>query len=199
MYQPNHFRVEDLERAKSLIEAHPFATLISPDCVSHIPLIIDETKDVLTLQGHVARKNPHWQSLERDGRVLALFHGPHAYITPRWYAEHDVPTWNYAVVHATCSVRLINTRAPLTALVAKLAAHFERGAAEPWAFSLPEDLRGDALAQAIVGFELKVEMLGAKFKLSQNRSQIDQAGVKRGLAQRTDDDSRGVLRLMGDL
>jgi transcriptional regulator len=151
----------------------------------------------IKLLGHLARRNPQWVHFRGNQSVLAIFNGPHSYITPSWYVSgRDVPTWNYAVVHASGPVKLIEDFDGLTDILKKMTARFESGPRR-WEFELPDDLTdASALTSAIVGFELLAEKIDAKFKLSQNRSKEDQQGVVEGLSERTDEMSRMVRSLM---
>ena len=120
MYIPKSFQVTDPEVLAAFIRAHSFATLVSAvdgtPFATHLPLLLDQG----TLLGHVARANPHWQAFDGQREALAIFHGPHAYISPTWYATGPaVPTWNYAAVHVYGAPRLIEGEA-LAALVDRL-------------------------------------------------------------------------------
>lgn len=181
IYIPSHFDERDVREMHRLMERAPFATLLSrldDDIqVTHLPLLVDSTAipyGVLT--GHMARANPHWQYL-REGRHLAIFHGPHRYISPTWYTVHpSVPTWNYAVVHASGTCRLIEDETSLLRLTAELTQRFEKENATDW--RLPEDPAYlSKMASHIVGFELTVTELKGKFKLSQNRLPKDRHSV----------------------
>jgi transcriptional regulator len=173
LYVPPHFRVEERAALVEFMRAHAFATLVSSAGddlhVSHVPLLVDMDGDAIRLRGHVARANAQWESLEGARKVLAIFHGPHAYVSPTWYATHpSVPTWNYAVVHAHAKARLTD-EAELHEIVMELAAKYEAGNTPPWKMSeLPAPYASSMLAM-IVGFELEVERVEGKFKLSQNR------------------------------
>ena len=173
LYVPPHFRIEDRERLADFMRAHAFATLVSSSDaglhVSHVPLLVDLDGETMRLRGHVARASPHWQALEAARDVAAIFHGPHAYVSPTWYATHpSVPTWNYAVVHAHGAVRLTD-EAELHEIVMELSAKYEAGNTPPWKMSdLPAPYVSSMLAM-IVGFEIEVARLEGKFKLSQNR------------------------------
>jgi transcriptional regulator len=174
LYIPPHFRVDDPDELYRFIEHNAFATLISTGTaglhVSHIPLLPERGDDgKLRLLGHVARGNAHWEALQGAAQVLAIFHGPHAYVSPGWYQAHpSVPTWNYAVVHAHARARLLD-EAELHDLLLRLSSTYEAGRPEPWRMAeLPADFVATML-KAIVGFELEVERLEGKFKLSQNR------------------------------
>ena len=173
LYVPPHFGIDDPDTLHRFIEEHAFATLVSSGAsglhVSHIPFVVDRDERGVRLLGHVARANAHWQALEGAAHVTAIFQGPHAYISPTWYANHpSVPTWNYAVVHAHGKTRLMD-EAGLHELLMRLSATYEAGNLKPWKMSeLPADYVGTML-KSIVGFEIEVERLEGKFKLSQNR------------------------------
>jgi transcriptional regulator len=145
------------------------------------------------LLGHLARGNPHWQALEAARETIAIFEGPHAYVSPRWYENHPaVPTWNYAVVHAHGRARLMG-EAELHALVHALSTRYEAGAEKPWRMEdHPADYVGKMLT-AIVGFELEVEKLEGKFKLSQNRP-ADHAGVVAALESQGESEIAALMR-----
>jgi len=173
LYVPAHFRIEDRARMVEFMRRNAFATVVSASesglSASHLPLLIEADGDKVRLRGHFARANPHWQSVEAAKEVLVIFTGPHAYVSPTWYATHpSVPTWNYTAVHATGKVRLTD-EAELHEIVSELAAFYEAGNAPPWRMSEQPAPYVSAMLGAIVGFELEVERLEGKFKLSQNR------------------------------
>lgn len=179
---------------------YPLATVISQSneglFVSHLPLVVEKHGDDVVLIGHLARANHHWK-LMNEQSVYVIFNGPNAYITPKWYAENGVPTWNYAVVHAKGTSSLIQDGAGIKSCLEKLSQFAEREISDPWSFWIPDDLsQPGVLEKAIVGFSIKIESLQPKFKLSQNRSDIDRDGVMRGLESRKDDMSYEVLMLM---
>ena len=181
-YIPRHFRVDDAATLERFVADNGFATLVSAGgdglSVSHVPLLASRGGDGrLRLEGHLARANAHWESLEAADEVLAIFEGPHAYVSPSWYANHpSVPTWNYAVVHARGRAALLPPER-LPALLDRLSRQYEEGRPAPWRMpDLPAEFTGKMLA-AIVGFEIVVERLEGKFKLSQNRRPEDVEGV----------------------
>ena len=198
MYLPRSFDNTDREQSLALKRAHPLATVISVDqdgspFVSHLPLVIQPDGDGLVCIGHLSRANLHWKLL--GGRqATAIFHGPDAYITPSWYVQNAVPTWNYAVVHVRGPVTMIEDRAGIVRCLEALTATVEKGP-DAWQFWIPEGLR-NTLESAIVGFKLSVETIQSNFKLSQNRSEADRAGVLRGLAGREDAASQSLRTLM---
>lgn len=173
LYVPSHFRVEERARLVDFMREHAFATLISSGeaglHVSHVPLLIDLEDDAIRLRGHVARANGQWEALEAARHVTAIFHGPHSYVSPTWYVTHpSVPTWNYAVVHAHGKARLTE-EAGLHEIVSELSARYEAGNTPPWKLSEQPAAYVTSMLGMIVGFEIEVERVEGKFKLSQNR------------------------------
>jgi transcriptional regulator len=174
LYVPPHFAASDPGELFDFVQRHAFATMVSGGAsglqVSHIPFVAErDGAGKLRLLGHVARANSHWQALEGAGEVLAIFHGPHGYVSPGWYEQHPaVPTWNYAVVHARGRATLME-EAELHELLMRLSSIYEEGRPNPWKMSsLPPDFVS-AMLKMIVGFSIEVERIEGKFKLSQNR------------------------------
>jgi transcriptional regulator len=202
MYNPPRFKSENLDQAFELMDSYPFATVISiadgKPFVSHLPLTPKRSSDGIKLVGHLARANPHWKLLANSPST-AVFHGPHTYITPQWYAGGGVPTWNYSTVHASGSVELIEDHAGIVECINELTKHIERRWPSGWDFFIPDDLAGEVLAKSIVGFKINPVEINFKKKLSQNRSPADRAGVLRGLETRDDDNSRAILAEMQKL
>ena len=174
LYIPPHFRVEDRDALYAFMEQHAFATLVTSGPagmhISHIPLLPERGDDgAIRLLGHVARGNDQWKAIVEAQHLVAIFQGPHAYISPTWYVNHpSVPTWNYAVVHAHGKARLMD-EAGLHELLMRLSAIYEAGNAKPWRMSELPAAYVSTMLKAIVGFEIEVERLEGKFKLSQNR------------------------------
>ena len=182
LYVPAHFSAEDRAAVARVIHEHPFATLVTPalpePLVTHLPLIhIADCEPHGTLLGHFARANPHWREAAA-AESIAIFHGPHAYVSPSWYAEPTaaVPTWNYAVVHAHGKIVLAEHPAETRAVLDLLIHRFESARPAPWQLGLDRP-RLEAMVGAIIGFRLKVKRIDAKFKLSQNRSRDDRQRV----------------------
>ena len=173
LYVPSHFHVEERARLVDFMREHAFATLVSSGDggvdVSHVPLLVDLDGETIRLRGHVARGNGQWEALEGARDVIAIFHGPHAYVSPTWYVTHpSVPTWNYAVVHAQGKARLTD-EAELHEIVTELSAQYEAGNKPPWKLSEQPAAYVSSMLSMIVGFEIEVERIEGKFKLSQNR------------------------------
>lgn len=195
MYNPQRFKVESLVETLELMDQNPFATVISvadnEPVISHLPLTPNRHGNQIELVGHIAKANPHWKLLP-TAHTTAVFHGPHTYITPQWYAEHDVPTWNYSTVHATGSVQLIEDYDGIVSCLKTLTSHVERLWPSGWEFFVPDDLSGETLTTSIVGFKLTVQSFDFKRKLSQNRTPADYARVVKGLEDRKDEASQRV-------
>jgi transcriptional regulator len=183
VYIPSHFAEPRREVLVDFIRDHNFGILVSAGAAgmiaSHIPFLYDaERGEHGTLWGHLARGNPQLGDLGRGHEALAIFEGPHGYISPRWYATHPaVPTWNYAIVHAYGRVEPIEDVAELERLVARLADHHEAGAASPWRLADQPEKYRQGMLRGISGFAIRVTRLEGKFKLSQNRDAIDRGRV----------------------
>ncbi len=198
LYVPPVFRVEERAALVDFIERNAFGTLVSSGPagleVSHVPFLVETQGEALTLLTHFARANPHARSLGSAEHVLAVFHGPHGYVSPTWYENHPaVPTWNYAVVHASGRAQPID-EARLRSLLARLSARYESGRPKPWRM---EDLAPDYVAKmlnAICGFAIEVEKLEGKFKLSQNRPGRDAALVADALESRGERELAELMR-----
>ncbi len=191
MYLPAHFEETRPAVLQQLLRAHPLGQLVTVDIdgvpvANAIPFLYDADRGPLgTLVGHVARANPVWRDVSGDGArrsVLVLFQGADGYVSPSSYAakrEHGrvVPTWNYATVQARGPLRVLDDAAAVRALVTRLTASHESAQPQPWAVSdAPADYI-EAMLKAIVCIEIELTALVGKYKLSQNRSAADQAGV----------------------
>jgi transcriptional regulator len=189
MYTPAHFEKVSTSEMRSLISAHPLATLVTQSLTGlgaeHIPMLFVESGSQSALHGHVAKANPVWQTVSETSEVLAIFQGPSRYISPKWYPskqEHGkvVPTWNYLVVHARGKIGWHHDLMWLRNHVeAASAAHESRD--NPWRVSDAPAGFIDRMLSAIVGFEIQISELKGKWKLSQNRAEADRRGVIEGL------------------
>ena len=178
LYVPRHFRVEDPDAIFDFVSQNAFGTLVTSGAaglhVSHIPFVAEKVAGgKLRLLGHVARANPQADALAGAQHSVAIFQGPHAYVSPSWYAHHPaVPTWNYAVVHAHGRIASLD-EAGLRGLLEKLSRHYEGDRPNAWRLDeAPADFI-DKLVRTITGFAVEVERVDAKFKLSQNRPADD--------------------------
>lgn len=191
MYTPKHFEEPRIEVMHELMRARPLATLVTLSSgglnANHIPLhLADAPAPFGTLRGHVARANPLWSDFAKDVEVLAIFHGPDSYITPSWYATKQetgkvVPTWNYAVVHAYGTLRVIDDAAWIRAQIEALTDHNEASFSKPWAVADAPHEFTEKLIGAIVGIEIVINKLSGKWKVSQNQPAQNQVGVIEGL------------------
>ena len=188
MYTPENFKVSDLQTMHTDMEQWNFATLITADTegglqVTHLPLLLKRDAGRLgMLAGHMAKANGHWKAFNESRDSLAIFHGPHAYISPRWYStDVAVPTWNYVVVHAFGMPRAQQGTETMEAHLRELTHYHEGMGAESWRpDKLPQETYA-ALLKAIVYFEMPISRIEGKAKLGQNRSRRDIVGLIQGL------------------
>jgi transcriptional regulator len=191
VYVPEHFREGRIDVLQAFVAQHPLATLVAMTSqgltANHIPLRAQlSPAGGGVLRGHVARANSLWREVKPDAPVLAIFTGADSYISPSWYPskrEHGkvVPTWNYAAVHVNGNIRFIDEAAWLRQFVTSLTDLHEQGNRERWHVSdAPPDYI-DGMLRAIVGFEITITGVVAKFKGSQNRPAADRAAVRAAL------------------
>lgn len=181
------------------MRGNPFVILVSNTdegpFATHVPVVIRESGDDLILRGHVAKANPHWRFLEQQPQCLTIFHGPHAYIsTTNYVTPENVPTWNYAAVHVYGNARTYSSHEDLLAMLHDLIPTFEVAYEQKWN-DLSEAYRTRMLGH-IVGFEIAVTKVEAKFKLSQNRTTQEQQNVIDSLCPVHDSTISGIGRLM---
>jgi len=199
LYIPEHFRVRERATAIEFMRLNPFAVLVSnaddAPFATHVPIVTRENGDHVTLRGHVAKANPHWRYLEQQPNCLMIFHGPHAYISPRNYVtKENVPTWNYGAVHVYGNARIYSGHEDLLAMLDDLIPTFEAAYQQQWD-NLNEAYRSRMLDH-IVGFEITVSKVEGKFKLSQNRLPEEQQNVIDSLCPVHDTAVSGTARLM---
>jgi transcriptional regulator len=191
MYIPSHFAEPDPARARALIAANPFGALVVAGAagveIAHLPFVLDAEPEPLgTLRAHVARQNPVAGLLAPSARVVAIFTGPHAYVSPRWYESpaKNVPTWNFTAVHAHGVATRIDDRGEVLRALADLTARHESGAAEPWSLASADASHVEGLLRGIVAFTIRIERFETKMKLSQNRPLGDRFRVVAALRER---------------
>ena len=202
MYVPAAFAEHDRATLFDLMERHSFGLLISQHqgepFASHLPLLIDRRRgENGFLVGHMARANPQWQ--QADGQViLAVFSGPHAYISPTWYeSENVVPTWNYAAVHVYGTFRAIHDEHAVARIVEDTVRLYEASMPTPWTVQTGSEFNR-RLIQAIVGFEIGITRIEGKLKLNQNHPKERREKVIRALRSTGDPTSMSVARMMAD-
>jgi transcriptional regulator len=199
LYIPEFNRQENRAATLAFMRANPFAILVSnADGVpfaTHLPVLIEEQGDQIIVQGHMAKANAHWKSMKEGEESLVIFHGPHAYISPSLYENHEsVPTWNYAAVHVYGNPILFFDEESMQATLHRMINTFEAVYMERWS-GFSEEYRR-RMMKHIVGFNIKVKRLESKFKLSQNRTKLEQKQVIQCLHQSQDTAVAGVAELM---
>jgi transcriptional regulator len=198
MYIPTQFQQHIRSELLSFMRKHSFATLVSASpaapLASHLPLLIDEHDGQLVLRGHMARDNPQWR--DHPLRVLAIFSGPHSYISPTWYeAENTVPTWDYLSVHAVGTLRLEVEEDSVRCFFADLARVYEGERAQIWQARLGSETFASFVRQ-IVCFRIQVEDLQGAWKLNQNHPELRRHKVIASLRARGDEDALAIADAM---
>jgi transcriptional regulator len=213
MYQPEHFKSEDIGQMHALMRARPFATLVSSGSLglfaTHLPTVLKSEGQFGVIECHLARANPHWKDLATGAEALMIFHGPEGYVTPNWYpSKHDaqkaVPTWNYATVHAYGRPAIMKDGDWKRRHVSELTDQQEaiealRTGARAWALSdAPEDYV-QVMLRGIVGFRFEISRIEGKWKMSQNRETRDRDGVIDGLKDRAQGEDLVLAELVETL
>lgn len=192
MYTPASFKMTDQGELFSFIRENSFALVVtsagSKIHASHLPLELEvieapDEKPKVRLIGHFAKANDHWRKLLKPHELLIVFSGPHAFVSPKLYQDPDtVPTWNYVAVHVTGRARIVEDENELKGMLNRLVALHEGNAADSWRTNWSNP-KVAAMLKAIVGFEVEIDSIEGKKKLSQNRSEEDQRRVKKALPE----------------
>jgi transcriptional regulator len=193
MYIPQHFKITDESIAYDIIKEHGFATLISQNkgmpLATHLPLLLN--KENTYLYGHFARPNPQWKDIESQ-TVLAIFHGPHCYISPSWYETNQaVPTWNYVTVHVYGEVELVEEEDEVMESLKDLVTKYE-APDSPYRLEDVDPKYLSGMNKGIQGFKLQITKIEGKAKLSQNHSTKRQERVIEQLEQSPREDELGI-------
>lgn len=204
MYMPRHFECDEIAVAHSLIDQYPFAVLLSHGDeleVSHIPIVrLDDGSEYGKLIGHVAKPNPQGTHFNGAVRATAIFSGPHAYVSPSWYVTPEmVPTWNYAAVHAHGVPAAIPEPAAARTIIDDLVSRFESDATGNWSTARLSEKRMAGQMKGITAFEMRIDRLEIKLKMSQNRSEADAEGVMKALSESTRETDRDTARMMAQI
>jgi transcriptional regulator len=186
LYIPRHHCVEDREFLHDFMDEFSFVDLVTSTPtvrITHIPVLLDRgAGEYGTIRGHVSRQNPQHECFDGCQPAVIVFRGPHSYISPTWYAKAEsVPTWNFAVVHASGNLRAITGKAELQDLLNKLIRKFEGSGQSAYDFAALPDSYKNGMIAAIVGFEMEIEVLEGKVKFGQERSEADKEGILRHL------------------
>lgn len=198
MYIPHHYKNENIEEVKDFLVNHGFGILVNQTdgkpWATHIPLELDvdkNGKDILV--GHIAKANPQWKNFESNPEVLAIFNGPHSYVSSSWYKEEEVPTWNYIAVHVYGTIKILD-EAALMASLHKLVDKYEQDSTNPISLhNMSKKTMGQV--KGIIGFKIIINEIHAAYKLSQGREQ-DHPQIIKELQQRKDMGSKSISHEM---
>lgn len=201
MYMPRHFASDDVATAHAVMDENAFAILLthSDDIqISHIPIVrIDDGSGNGKLIGHVAKPNPQGAHFDGRASATAIFSGPHAYVSPNWYDTPDmVPTWNYAAIHVHGTPVAVADPTAARAIIDQLVARFENGETGNWSTARLPEKRMTGQMKGITVFEMPIERLEIKLKMSQNRSEADANGVIAALSESPRETDRATARMM---
>jgi transcriptional regulator len=206
VYIPRHFAEERTDVLHAAIERAEFGTLVTLGAegliATHLPLVLEPGDGALgTLYGHVARGNSQWRDHVADVQALAIFLGPHAYVSPAWYATRlkVVPTWNYLAVHAYGPLSTFDDAERLRSHVARLTRRQESGRGDPWRLAGQPDDFVASMLKGIVGVEIPIQRLEGKWKMSQNRPEADRLGAIDGLSASENPTEQAVAAIMREV
>ena len=199
MYTPTIYKNENQDEIKQFLQENSFGILINQTegklCDTHIPLelAIDKNRKEV-LQGHIAKENPQWKGFEENDTVLAIFSGPHSYISSSWYDHENVPTWNYLAVHVYGKIKIIEGEAAINSLK-KLVDKYEKNSKNPIRVA---DLSSKTMRQVrgIVAFEIEITSMEATKKLSQNRDENNYKNIISELEKTQDQGSIAIANEM---
>jgi transcriptional regulator len=189
MYTPTSFQIDSIDQVASVLQEYSFATLIQRTDKSveatHVPVLADlKMGKKGVIRGHVAKANPIAKLMAGSQETLIIFQGPHCYVSPTWYKNNDgVPTWNYVAIHTYGRATIIEDDGWLISLLKEMTKKYESSMENPWTFD-PSIMQKQVLLRMIVGFEIEIDRVEAKFKLNQNRKDQERQGVIEALEQR---------------
>jgi transcriptional regulator len=176
MHIKDEFELQGVDAARALVRAHPFATIVTADLrATHMPALLEEGTDGLSIVSHVARADPVAESLA--GPVLMIFHGPHGYVSASWYADDTIPTWNHVTLHVRGTPELLDDALPV---VRATVDHFEQAVEQPWSLDRMGATARE-MADQVVAFRLRPASWHAEAKLSQDKPADERARVLAGL------------------
>jgi len=202
MYIPKINKVENQAEIIRFIDRYNFAAVTSYDqdkpVMTHIPMEYELRGEDLYLKGHLAKANPQWKTFQTDQTILISFMEAHTYVSSSWYEKVDVPTWNYIAVHMYGKPRIFEEE-ELLAFVSFQMEKYEQNSTKPVKM---EDLDPQVMKRnlrGIIGFEIRVEDIQARYKLSQNKSAQTFKNVVEALERRTDEQSHKIAQAMRDI
>jgi len=166
------FALDDVEAARAIARAHPFATIVTSDLrATHMPCLVDEEAPDLSFLGHVARADPAFEKL--DGPLLLIFHGPHGYVSASWYADDRIPTWNHVTLHVRGTPEVFADALPV---LDRTVEHFESAVEHPWSLARMGETARE-MAGKVAAFRLRADSWHAEAKLSQDKPADERARV----------------------
>ncbi len=212
MYNPRWFKEERKDILYDAIEKIAFGTLVTVGrqgpIATHVPMFVEKSsEDQDKILGHIARGNTQWRDTTKESEGLAMFVGPEAYVSPSWYQTggvggRSVPTWDYIAVHVRGPVAFFSDKDRLMAIVERLTERHENLSSTGWRVDYPPRDYVDAELRSIIGFELRIQNLEGKWKMGQNRSEVDRRGAIEGLRRRAqgrdDEVASEIERTFGD-
>lgn len=199
MYIPDIYKNENQEAITAFLKENSFGILINQTngklWATHIPLELSVNKEGKTiLEGHISKENPQWKGFVENDQILAIFSGPHSYISPSWYDHENVPTWNYIAVHVYGKIKIIEGAAVIESLK-KLVDKYEQNSKNPVRI---EDLSEQTMMQSrgIIAFEIEIEEIQAQQKMSQNRDNKNYKNIISELEKTNENHSIAVANEM---
>ena len=197
MYVPKHFEERDPDILSALMRQFNFALLVTArngvPVGTHVPLHVDDDGKNGRLFGHLARANDHWQDFDGEREAMAVFQGPHSYISPNWYVSGEqVPTWNYATIHAYGKPRVMQDPGEVADILWRLVGDNENEATGNWSMDKLSKGKLTAKLRSIIAFEMPIGRLEGKFKMSQNRKAEDAQGAANGVRAASGADADAV-------
>lgn len=205
MYIPKRFLEDDIDKLKGMMANYSFATLITHNELgieaNHMPLILNKSDQRDVLQGHIAKANPLWKSIKDKSEVLIIFNGPNCYISPNYYPTKQengkvVPTWNYVSVHVKGIVSFIYDEQWILTMLKDLTNQYEVNQPVPWSLSDAPQAYIDKMLSAIVGLEIDILSITGKWKVSQDKTEVNQKGIIKGLSQEADSNAQNIAKLV---
>lgn len=201
MYIPKNFLITNRQEAISFMQRYSFATIITVSdgvpSATHLPFVVSQREEQIVLTSHFAKANPQATEV-LNGNPLVIFAEPHAYISTKHYEQvNSVPTWNYIAVHAYGTATLIESPEKKAILLEQTMQFYEADYLKQWA-DIPEDYKLKMM-QGIVGFEIIVDDLQAKKKLSQNKSEAERKSIISELSNKSNSTEKDIAAYMSGL
>ena len=193
MYPPPHHQSQDKQKMIALMKQYPFATLVSAvngtPFITHIPIIYNDESGKLV--AHIDKFNPQLETLTNGSEVTVIFKGPDTYISPSVYTTKQLPTWNYIIVHIKGSITLINDPSDAKDTMIAMTAFLE--GEDPKFVLEKENTRMQRSVNYIQAFDIAITNWEGKFKLSQDKNELDQENAKKELIRKSDEDITGFI------